>query len=120
MHEIGIADSILQAVRAEAQRYPNGHPVKVGVRIGELAGVDPDALDFCFESLIRGTDLASLKLEIQFCPRIHFCPACESEFSVSNYDFLCPQCGRDDTEFKSGDQLEFASLEIEEYEPNTA
>ena len=118
MHEIGIADSILQAVHA-AQRYSSGRPVKVGVRIGELAAVEPDALQFCFNALVHDTDLASLRLEIEFCPRSHFCHACRSEFPVSAYDLRCPFCGQESTEFKSGDQLELAYLEIEEYEPNT-
>ena len=44
MHEMGIANSVLEAVRAERLRFPASHISKVGVRIGELAGVDPDAL----------------------------------------------------------------------------
>ena len=120
MHEIGIADSILEAVRAEAERYPLSHVVKVVVRIGELAGVESDALRFSIDVLIEGTDLAPLKLEIVLCPRIQTCRACDWGFSVSNYDLRCPRCGSEDTEFTSGDQLELTSLEIEEYESNTA
>lgn len=48
MHEIGIADSILQAVRDEAVRHVGAQPYRVCVRIGELSAVDPDSLRFCF------------------------------------------------------------------------
>lgn len=37
MHEMGIASAVLEAVRAETRRLPDGHICKVGVRIGELA-----------------------------------------------------------------------------------
>jgi hydrogenase nickel incorporation protein HypA/HybF len=120
MHEIGIADAILEAIRAEASLHPSARPIRAGVRIGELAGVDPEALRFCFETLVADSDLASLKLEIVICPRRHYCLACQAEFSVSGYDFRCPACGQESMEFISGDQLEFAFLEVEAYEPTTA
>jgi len=120
MHEIGIADSILQAVRVEAARHPCARPVRVGMRIGELAGVDPEALRFCLEILTDGTDLEHLQLEIEVCRRQHRCAACKSDFLVSGYDFRCPTCGGESKEFTGGDQLEFSYLEMEEYESSTA
>ncbi|HEX7423251.1 MAG TPA: hydrogenase maturation nickel metallochaperone HypA [Terriglobales bacterium] len=119
MHEMGIANAVLEAVRVEIARYPGSHPSKVGVRIGELAAVDPSALHFCFEALVRETDLESLELEIQACPRRHRCFACGAEFNVKDYDFQCPCCGGVRTECISGDELELAYLEVEEHEPST-
>lgn len=52
MHEMGIANSVLDAVRAETRRFPGGHIYAVGVRIGELAGVSADALSVCSEALV--------------------------------------------------------------------
>lgn len=120
MHEMGIADTILEAVRVEAARYPGSHPRKVGVRIGELAAVDPSALRFCFEALVLETDLESLELEIQACPRRHRCFGCGTEFNVKAYDFQCPQCKKMATQCISGDELELAYLEVDEREPDTA
>ena len=73
MHEMGIANSVLESIRTEAQRFPGRHIYKVGVRIGELAGVDPEAMRFCFEALVRDTDLEPLALEIDYRPRRHEC-----------------------------------------------
>src|SRR5512135_2534449 len=92
MHEMGIANSVLIAVRAEAARYPGCVPQTVGLRVGELAAIDADALRFCFEALIKDTDLASLKLEIELCPRRDRCRSCGQEFIVRNYEWRCP-CG---------------------------
>ena len=50
MHELGIAASILESVQTAAERNPGVHITKVGVKIGELSGVDRDALQFGFES----------------------------------------------------------------------
>ncbi|HLK51580.1 MAG TPA: hydrogenase maturation nickel metallochaperone HypA [Bryobacteraceae bacterium] len=65
MHEIGIANSVLDAVRVEVQRHPGALPVKVAVRIGELAGVNPEALAFSFEVLTSHTEWKRLALEIE-------------------------------------------------------
>lgn len=120
MHEMGIANSILEAVRNEARRYPDAHPTKVGVRVGELAAIDPEALSFCFEVLARDTDLDGLRLEIEVCPRRHRCRQCRSEFTVSNYDFECPECHSMVSDCISGDELQLAYLEVEDREPSTA
>jgi hydrogenase nickel incorporation protein HypA/HybF len=117
MHEMGFANSILEAVRGQVACYPGGIPCKVGVKIGELAAIDADALQFCFEALIQDTDLRSLKLEIEICPRLHRCGGCGHTFIVRDYEFRCPQCAGMQSECISGDELELAFLEVEDNEP---
>lgn len=116
---MGIANSVLDAVRTEMARYPGSYPCKVGVRIGEMAAIDQDALRFCFEAMVLETDLASLELGIEVCPRRHRCQVCAREFVVRDYDSRCPQCASLETACISGDELELAYLEVEEYEPGT-
>ena len=116
---MGIANSVLDAVRTEMARYPGSYPCRVGVRIGEMAAIDQDALRFCFEAMVLETDLASLELGIEVCPRRHRCQVCAREFVVRDYDSRCPQCASLETACISGDELELAYLEVEEYEPGT-
>jgi hydrogenase nickel incorporation protein HypA/HybF len=120
MHELGIANSVLEAVKAETDRHPGTRPLVVGLRIGELAAIDQDSLRFCFEAITRETEFESLRLEIEFCPRRHRCKACNHEFAIEDYDFRCPQCASPLTECISGDELELAYLEVEEYGTCTA
>ena len=120
MHEIGIANSILDAARSEAARHPGAQPRKVAVRIGELAAVDANALRFAFEVLTQDTDLETLELEIELCPRRQRCCACAADFEVIGYELRCPRCGGEHTKCVGGDQLELAYLEMEEHEPSTA
>jgi hydrogenase nickel incorporation protein HypA/HybF len=67
MHEMGIAGGVLEAVHQELRRYPASRAAKVGLRIGEYAGIDEASLQFCFEALVKGTQLEPLKLEIEWC-----------------------------------------------------
>jgi len=116
MHEMGIANSILEAVATEVRRRPGSRASRVGVRIGELAAIDADSLTFCFDALSRDTDLEGLQLEIEVCPRRHRCDPCSETFDVHDYEFACPKCGSVQTKFVSGDELELAYLEVEENE----
>ncbi len=117
---MGIANSILHAVRVESARYPGCQPQKIGVRIGELAAVDPDSLHFCFDVLKKEAGLGDLQLEVEFRPRRHRCDPCSREFDVKEYDLHCPHCGRVTTLCVGGDELELAYLEVEDHEPRTA
>lgn len=117
MHEMGIANSILEGVDAEVRRRPGVRPLKVGVRVGELAGLDPDALRFAFEALTIDTPLAGLELDIEYRASRSRCRDCSHEFEVRDFELLCPACGSLSADRISGDELEFAYLEIEEPEP---
>jgi Zn finger protein HypA/HybF involved in hydrogenase expression len=68
MHEMGIASSIYEAACSEARRYPGNRAAKIGVWIGEYAGVDTESLRFCFEVLAKGLEMAPLELDITWRP----------------------------------------------------
>ncbi len=114
MHEMGIAQSILDAVAMEMEKRPGAVPTRVGVRIGELSGVNPEALDFGFSALILETDWSALKLEITFLPRRQRCLTCDNLFSVRELEYECPACQSSQTTFAGGDELELEYLEVEE------
>ena len=66
MHEMGIAASVLEAVGRELTRYPGRRPTKVGLRIGELAGVDAESVRFCFDVIVK--DFSHPRLELAIVP----------------------------------------------------
>jgi hydrogenase nickel incorporation protein HypA/HybF len=114
MHELGIAASILESVEKEAQGHPGAHISKVGIKIGELSGVDGDALQFGFEVLVKDTELEPLALEVELVPRMQRCPKCAYEFRMTDYDPRCPLCGEFATKCISGEELDIAYMEIDE------
>jgi hydrogenase nickel incorporation protein HypA/HybF len=65
VHELSIAQSVVEAVTKEVESRPGALLRKVGMRIGELAGVDPDSLRFCWECLTRETGFEGVTLEIE-------------------------------------------------------
>jgi hydrogenase nickel incorporation protein HypA/HybF len=65
MHEMGIASSILEAVRKETLLYPGYRVAKVELRIGPFAGVDPESLRFCFDAIVKDSPHSPLELGIE-------------------------------------------------------
>jgi len=104
---------MLESVQAESARH-NAHVLAVGVKIGELSGVESEPLRFCFDALVQDTDLAPLALESERLPWRNRCCQCAQEFAVEEYRTECPRCGSAETEMASGRELEFAYMEIEE------
>jgi hydrogenase nickel incorporation protein HypA/HybF len=114
MHELSIASAILDAVRNEGEKHPGAHVTKVGVRIGVLSGVEPEALRFGFSALVQGTTLEPLTLEIEPVPRSQRCPACDSTFVVLEESLACPRCASEATTLAGGEELDLAYLEVED------
>ena len=114
MHELSIAMSVLESLKGEAERRPGARFTKIGLRIGELAGIDRDALAFGFEALVKETEWQSLALDIESVPRRQRCPRCNLTFAVTDYEFTCPNCGELETICAGGDELDIAYLEMEE------
>src|SRR5690348_5909902 len=112
MHELGIAQSVLETVQAECGKRKGATPVKIGLRIGELSAIDPDALRFSFEALTRETELDGLELEIEMRPRRHRCLECATVFNVKDFVFECPRCGASHSQCISGEELELSYLEL--------
>ncbi len=113
MHELGIATSILECVQAEALRHPDGRITKVGVKIGELSGVDRDALQFGFEVLVKDTEWEALVLELESVPRMQRCSKCAYEFRMTDFDPRCPLCGELGTQCISGEELDIVYMEVD-------
>ena len=83
MHEMGIATSILDAAQNEAKRHPGSKLLKVGLRVSEWSGVDPDSLRFCFEALVFGSEDPP-SIDIEFRPQQDRCPACGTVFALKD------------------------------------
>jgi len=114
MHELGIAESILERVQYESAQRNGVRITKVGVRVGELSGVDPGALAFGFEALVKDTPFESLVLEIDLRKRVQRCATCAREYESSLLFSACPDCGSQDTRCIAGDELDIAFIELED------
>jgi hydrogenase nickel incorporation protein HypA/HybF len=113
LHELGIANAILEAVSTEADKH-RGRVRRVCVRVGELAAVNPEALRFAFDAAKQGTRLAGLILEIEISPPRYRCRDCGGAVPADGVSAVCPACGSCTPESVRGDELELAYLEVDD------
>ena len=114
MHELGIAQAIADAVTTRVAESPAARVTSVRLRVGEAAGVMPDALQGCWEMVASFEPaLAGARLVIDSPPHRARCRRCACEFAVINFIAQCPACEAWDSDVISGMELEIREMEIE-------
>ena len=94
MHEMAIAEGIVD-VALDTLKANEGTIIHaIQVQIGALSGVEPEALHFCFDAVTQGTAAEGAKLEIEIIPMKGRCLDCHREFSMEQYRHVCPHCAR--------------------------
>ncbi|VBB43866.1 putative hydrogenase nickel incorporation protein HypA 2 [uncultured Desulfatiglans sp.] len=114
MHEMSIAQGLIDILHEEMSKYRAERLRRVKVRIGELSGVVPEALSFCFNVIVEGTELDGARLELERVPLEGRCRACGACFRIRNYAFQCPECGDASIEIVSGRELSIVEMEVDE------
>lgn len=111
MHEMSIALAVVEQVE-EAPRDECCQAVdSVWLQVGELAGVVPEALHFCFSLACADTVLDGAELHIDPVPARARCGPCEREWATGMPPQLCcPLCGGATADLLSGRELQIARV----------
>jgi hydrogenase nickel incorporation protein HypA/HybF len=110
MHELSITQSVVEICEKNA----GGRRVlAVTLELGELSGIVPDAVEFCFEACTKGTLLEGARLIINRVAPKGTCRECGSEFPVNAYYDSCPSCGGYTVELMRGEEMRVKELEVE-------
>ncbi len=117
MHELSIAQGIVDIVGHYVPRARFDTVRCVRVRVGDLAGVVPDSLAFCFTAVTAGTPMAEALLEIERVPYTIRCTDCTSESTTEPGLALCPRCGSIATTIIAGTELQVMTIDVDEETP---
>ena len=113
MHEFGIATTIYSQVCEEAEKRDISKILSIGIEVGKMAAIVPDALEFSFEAITKGTFLEGVRLVIEEIPFSAKCEECGHIFEVEDYNLICPECENGQCELISGDEILIKRLEVE-------
>lgn len=113
MHELSIAEGILDIVRETLRDRPDAVVEKVFVDVGALVAVVPDSLDFCYGAITAGTPLAASELVIREVPIAVRCRDCGGQSEVESFVFRCPHCDGRRLETLSGNELSVTGIEVQ-------
>src|SRR5215472_15840476 len=115
MHELSIVSSVVETVTGSLAAYPGARVTEVRLRVGVLASVVEDSLQFCYGIATEGTPLAGSKLVINSVPITVHCEACGQDGALESLQrFRCPHCGEPGSDVRSGRELEIEAIEIED------
>ena len=113
MHEMALCESVLGILESESKKQ-NFRKVKiVRLRVGAFSCAAPEALDFCFKAVTRGTLAQGARLELIRTPGQAWCMHCGETVEVRERYDACPQCGTYELQVANGDELRIQDLEVE-------
>ena len=106
MHELSVAQNIVDIVVSEAEKAGAVSVSKVILTIGELAGIENDALYFAWEVVVKNNIANGSTLVIESVPGEAQCNNCRHRFRTSDYFTVCEKCGDFKTEIIKGKELQ--------------
>ena len=112
MHEMSIAEGIIQVIEEQARLQGYQRVNAVWLEIGPLAAVEKESLRFCFEAVCRHSLAAGARLEIIDLPGTAWCLGCSQTVAVQQRYDACPLCGSYQLQVTSGDELRIKELEV--------
>ncbi len=112
MHEMSLAEGALQVIEDAARKQAFSKVAAVWLEIGQLAGVEVEAMRFCFVAVARGSVADGARLEIIAIPGAGWCARCSASVALSEVFDACPQCGAYGVQVTGGTQLRVKELEV--------
>ncbi len=113
MHELALCESVLSILREQAKTQRFDRVKTVWLQIGALSCAAPEALDFCFTAVTRGTLADGARLEFVRTPGRAWCMRCRDTVAIGERHDPCPRCGTFELHVTSGDELRIKELEVE-------
>ncbi len=111
MHELSIAQSIIDILQDQMKIYRLSKVVSVWLRVGALRSVEVEALSLGFDILTAGSPLEGARLEVEEVPLKGQCMACRQQLTLSNGFDDCPVCGEPQVKIISGKELDIVAIE---------
>lgn len=113
MHELSIAQSLVELVTERLRAAGGARIASVDVEVGVLSGVVPAALLSAFEPASRQTPLEGAQLRLHEVPVKGHCPTCGAERdAVSVQRIHCAVCDTPLAAVTRGRELDVIAIEV--------
>ena len=130
MHELSIAQKILETIEEEATKNGMTKVRRAKLRIGKMAAFQKEQLEFCLKTYEKDEMLEDMNFDIEEVPVELICKSCAQKFLDARFDdpefahdiahapslYLpppCPSCSSEDVTMISGNEMTLMSIEGE-------
>jgi hydrogenase nickel incorporation protein HypA/HybF len=113
MHELSLAESLLQVIEDVAREQQFSRVKTVWLEIGKLACVEQESLRFFFDAVKADSVAQKAKLEIIGIAGKARCENCHQNCGIETYYTACPYCGQYALKVTQGEEMRIKELEVE-------
>lgn len=113
MHEMSLAEGVLQIIEDHRRTHGFARVTAIYLEIGQLAGVETEALRFAFDVVARGSIAEGARLEIDALPGQGWCLQCSLAVALPALYDACPQCGSFQVQPIGGTEMRVKELAVE-------
>jgi hydrogenase nickel incorporation protein HypA/HybF len=113
MHEMSLCEGVLQVLQENAQSQGYTRVKAVWLEIGELSGVETEAMHFSFDVVTKGSLADDAQLEIIDVPGEAWCMQCAKKVHVKQRFDQCPDCDSYQLQVTGGEEMKIKELEVE-------
>ncbi len=116
MHELSIAEELIDQIIEVAQKKNIINIDEVEIETGVLRQVVPDVMQEAFKTVSQNTLADGALLKITEVKAVAICRQCNRSFGPKINNFLCPICDRSDVDITKGDSIILKSISCYEEE----
>jgi hydrogenase nickel incorporation protein HypA/HybF len=113
MHELSIAEAILEITLRHAGQANARHVVAIDLVIGELSSVIDDSLQFYWDIISKGTPAEGARLCFHHQAIELKCVTCNNIYQPGGDDFSCPACNSMQIDILTGEEFYLSSIDVE-------
>ncbi len=113
MHELSIAQSLVEQVVAVAARERASAVLEITVVVGSLSGIEPEALELAFPLAAESTPAQGARLVIERKTATLTCRSCGRVTEPDLALLVCGACGSLDVALSGGRDLQLRSVTLE-------
>ena len=113
MHELSIAENILEIVEESACENKADKVVLLEIEIGEMSGVISEALKLALEVSVKGTLLEKSEIGIFELAGKARCRSCNEVYEVHDLYSVCPFCQSYDPDIIEGKEMKIRTIKFE-------
>ncbi|MDR1356830.1 MAG: hydrogenase maturation nickel metallochaperone HypA [Tannerellaceae bacterium] len=110
MHELSIAQGILELVEEQVRRRSLSSVEEVEIDVGRLAGVETQALTIAIECVARNTVMENARIVRNDIEGEGLCGDCGRCFVIEELFAPCPDCGSCAVRVVKGKELRVKSI----------
>jgi len=114
MHELYLAESILNIVQEYAAQQHFSKVNSILLSFGRLSCVESKSLQFAFEVQAENTLAENASLDFQILPAVLHCFSCEKDLEVETYSGICPTCSGEEVILTGGtEELQILEMDVD-------